>query len=287
MKTNPDDPIPDPIPNPVSDANIVSMFEDATTEISPSGEDLTASQDVEDLVKRTVKILRQGTQSSRKGLKEIFEGTLHLMDLQLRHSAQGARNDLFPHGKKSGFLRVLEEVGISPTTAYRWIERVSPFLLEVGITDSNFPRPDTEEWTKMVISVKRRVEHISGLGLPTCAIPPPKDEEILTRLRMAAAAGHEEAKQLLGELEAGETTIVEATRRYCMVEKAGKRPPPALLKLNPKTMEAEGRSIKAIGVVEELFAVWEKLPVHVRLQARPRIREMLGKLPKDCEFLDS
>ncbi len=286
MKTNPNDPVPDPSPNPIPATNIVTMFVDATKEISSSEDDTSASRDEEDLVKRTAKILRQGMQSSRKGLKEIFEGTLHLMDLQLRHSAQGARNDLNPHGKKSGFLRVLDEVGTPPTTAYRWIEKVSRFLLEIGITNANFPRPDTLEWTKMVTSVKRRVEHISGLGLPICAIPQPKDEEILTRLRMAAAAGHVEARQLLQELEAGETTMEEATRRYCMVEKVGQRTPPALLKLNPRTMQAEGRAIKAMGVVEELFTGWEKFPLHVRVQARLRIREMIGKLPKDCEFLD-
>ena len=57
-----------------------------------------------------------------------------------------------------------------------------------------------------------------------------------------------------------------------------------MLKLNPKTLEAEGRAIKAMRVVEELFLAWENIPVHVRHLARARIREMLVKVPKDCEF---
>lgn len=278
MKTNPDDPTPDSSPEPTSD--------DEPLEMVPTGDDPANSQDVDDLVKRTAKILRQGMQNSRKGLKEIFEGTLHLIDLQLHHSVKGARNDLFPNGKRSGFLRALEEANTPPATAYRWIKNVRPFLLEIGINDANFPLPDSDEWVKMVESVKWRIEHLNGLGLQVRAIPIPSDEEILTRLRTAAAAGYEDAKQLLLELEAGEITMAEATSRYCQVEKMTKRSTPALIKINSKTLKTEGRAMKAMDVVEEFFLCWEEVPIHIQLQARPRIREVFGKLPPDCRFQD-
>lgn len=271
-------PVPDPSPDPTLD--------EKTLEIIPAGDDPVNSPGVDELVKRTAKILRQGMQNSKKGLKEIFEGTLHLIDLQLHHSVQGARNDLFPDGKKSGFLRALEEANTPTTTAYRWIKLLRPFLVELGISDSNFPVPDSNEWVKMVKSVKWRIEQIDGLGLPIRAIPIPKDEEILTRLCSAAAAGYEEAKQLLGELDAGEITMDEATRRYCHVEAGTKRAVPALLKLNPKTLQPEGRAIKALAVVEELFLAWDQFPDHVRIQARQQIREAFAKLPPDCRFQD-
>ena len=288
MKTNPDDPVPDPVPDTVPDPvpDPVPTSDEKPLEIIPAGDDPANFPSVDELVKRTARILRQGMQNSRKGLKEIFEGTLHLIDLQLHHSVQGTRNDLFPDAKKSGFLRALEEANTPTTTAYRWIQNVRPFLLEIGITDANFPLPDTEQWVKMVKSVKWRIEHLNGLGLQVRAIPIPSDEEILTRLRTAAAAGYEDAKQLLRELEAGEITMDEATRRYCQVDKGAKRPTPALIKINSKTLKTEGRVIKAMDVVEEFFLCWDQVPIHIQLQVRARIREVFGKLPPDCGFQD-
>lgn len=280
MKTNPDDPTAEPTPDLASDPT----SESETIEIVQAGNSLSKSQEVDDLVKLTARILRQGMQSSRRGLKEILEGALHLIDLQLRHSAQGTRNDLLPCGKKSGFQRVLDEVGMPSSTAYRWIQIVRPYITACGITDSNFPVPDSDEWVRMVKSMKRSIEQFGGLGLPIRAIPVPKDEEVMTRLRAAAAVGDKEARELLRQLEAGEITLEEATHRYCQIEGGAKRPIPALVKLNSKSLQPEGPAIKALGVVEELFLRWNQFPDHVKIQARARIREVLVKLPQDCRF---
>ena len=161
------------------------------------------------------------------------------------------------------------------------------FILELGITDENFPMPNTVEWVRMVKSVKNRIEHLTALGLPVSPLPVPKDEKILTILRAAAAAGDDLSKELLQALDAGEIEIEDATQRYCQKEKPAKRPAPALLKLNSKTLELEGMVIKALKTLEEFFLVWDQLPLKLQVPARARIRETMTKLPPDCKFHDN
>ena len=122
------------------------------------------------------------------------------------------------------------------------------------------------------------------LGLPIRAIAIPKDDEIMTRLRVAAESGDTVASQLLEELDAGDTTMEDALQRYCRVEKSGKRTVPAILDIDPKTLKPKGLMMKALDTVEEGLLNWDNFSVEARIQARQRIREVFSKMPPDCGF---
>ena len=271
MDKMPPAPVPDAMPDPVPSLEI-------TLEEEPS----VKTQDLDALVKRTVEILQQGIHHTKKGWKDILSGALRLHWLKRQHKAQGARNDLVPDETKSGFGIVLKELSLPRATAKRWMDRALEFAVEIGVNDQNFPVPDSSEWERMVTYVRGRVELLDLLGLPIRSIPIPKDDEIMMRLRVAAEAGHECANQLLQELEAGDTTMDEATNRDCQVEKESKRTLPALLRLDPKTLRPKGRAVKALDTMEEFFAVWDQLPREATLQARARIREVFAKMPPEC-----
>ena len=240
--------------------------------------------EVDKVVKDTVQLFNVGLQTTKKGWQSILAGSLRLNWLRLEHSAQGKRNDLVSIENKSGFNRVLQELDLVPATAYRWMDRAKEFAAEIGISDCNFPVPGSDEWVRMEKFVKRKVEVLGFLKLPVRAIALPKDEEIITRLRVAAESGHQVASQLLAELDAGDTTMEAATLRYCRVEKSDKRTIPAMLKLDPKTLEPQGLMMKALKTLEDGFRNWDEFPVEARLQAKQRIREIFALMPKECNF---
>ncbi|MCB1132916.1 MAG: hypothetical protein KDN05_17465 [Verrucomicrobiae bacterium] len=246
----------------------------------------TESLDLGKVVDDTIQLLRQGRQAVKKGSKDLLFGSLRLCWLNHKHSAQGARNDLVPDGMKSGFLRVLDELALPSTTAYRWMSWARGFLVAIGVSDSKLPIPGTEEWTRMERYVGGKVEVLNLLGLPIRVTALPQDEEIITRIRVAAEASDAVAVQVLEELEQGVIDLHEATLRYCRAAKPvpGTRPLPAMLKLDPKTLQPEGRMIKALNTIEEAFLGWEGFPIEVRLQARQRLREVLAKMPAECNF---
>jgi hypothetical protein len=132
--------------------------------------------------------------------------------------------------------------------------------------------------------VRNRVEVLDSLKLPVQALAVPQDEEIITRLRVAAESGHQVAAQLLVELDSGETTMEEATLRYCRVEKSDKRTMPAMLKLDLKTLKPQGAMMKALDTLENGFLRWDEFPVEARLQAKQRIREIFAMMPQECNF---
>jgi len=134
--------------------------------------------------------------------------------------------------------------------------------------------------------VHGKIGVLTVLGLPIKAMALPRDEEIITRLRAAAVAGDTVADQVLRELDAGEIEMEDATRKYCRMAKPvpGTRPPPAMLKLDPKTLQPEGRMIKALETIEEAFRKWDEFPIEVRVQARQRIREVIATVPPECRF---
>jgi hypothetical protein len=239
---------------------------------------------VDEVVKDTVRVLSLGIQSSKKGWQSILIGALKLNWLRMEHAAQGKRNDLVANGNKSGFNRVLNELDLVPSTAYRWIDRAKEFVAEIGIADGNFPSPGSDEWARMERYVRRRVDMLGVLKLPIRAIAVPADEEIMTRLRVAAEVGDQLASQLLMDLDAGDTSIDDATKQYCRVEKCGKRPEPAMLKLDSKTLKPKGLMMKALDTLENGFRDWNEFPPEAKIQARQRIREVFANMPKECNF---
>jgi hypothetical protein len=240
--------------------------------------------DVDKVVQDTVQLFNLGLKATKKGLQSILAGSLRLNWLRLEHSAQGKRNDLDSDGTKSGFKFVLRELDLAPATAYRWINRAKEFAAEIGISDCNYPVPGSDEWARMEKFVRNRVEVLDSFKLPVQAFAVPQDEEIMTRLRVAAESGHQVAAQLLVELDSGETTMEEATLRYCRVEKSDKRTMPAMLRLDTKTMKPQGLMMKALDTLENGFLGWDEYPVEARLQAKQRIREIFALMPKECNF---
>jgi hypothetical protein len=240
--------------------------------------------EVDQVVHDTVQLFQLGLQTTKKGWQSILAGSLRLHWLRLEHSAQGRRNDLVPNENKCGFRRVLRELDLVPSTAYRWMDRAREFAAEIGISDCNFPVPGTDDFARMEQFVRGRVEVLGLLKLPVRAIAVPKDEEIITRLRVAAESGHQVAGQLLAELDAGETTMDEATQRYCRVEKSTKRTTPVMLTLDSRTLKPEGMMMKALATLEAAFRTWDEFPIEARLQAKQRIREVFALMPKECNF---
>ncbi len=267
------EPVTEPVTDPVP-------FLEVPLEELPSAN----TQDVDEVVKRTVQILQLGIHHTKKGWKDILSGALRLHWLRRQHKAQGARNDLVSHEAKSGFGRVLEELCLPRATAKRWMDRALEFAVEIGVTDENFPVPDSNEWERMVTYVRGRIDLLDLLGLPIRSLPIPKDDEVMMRLRAAAEAGHEGANQLLQELEAGELTMDEATRQYCQVPKGVNRTLPLLLGLDHKTLRPKGRAVKALDTLEELFLRWDQLPREATIQSRARIREVFAKMPPECRI---
>ncbi len=283
MNENPSTPESDPQPAPL-EITPESESQPIPLEIIPEDEPSVKNQNIDVLIEHTIRLLKEGINNTKKGCKEVLVGSLNLIYLNLQHRSQGTRNDLVPDGKKSGFNRVLDEVNLPSTTAYRWMSRAREFVEEIGVSDENFPAPDSVEWARMLSFVLGRVEALNLLGLPIRALAIPKDEEIMMRLRVAAESGDEVASQLLEELDAGVTTMEEATSRYCRVEKSSKRTVPAMLQLDPKTLKPKGLMMKALNTLEEGFLNWDKFPVETRLQAIQRVREVISKMPKECAF---
>ena len=241
---------------------------------------------VDEVVKDTVRMLRLGIQSTKKGWQSILIGALLLNWLRMEHSAQGKRNDLVANEKKSGFNLVLIELNLVPATAYRWIDRAMEFVVEIGISNGNFPCPGSNEWARMEKYVRSRVDMLGVLKLPIRAIAVPQDEEIMTRLRAAAEVGDQLASQLLVDLDSGDTSIEDAAKQYCRVEKVGNRPEPAMLQLDSKTLKPKGLLMKALDTLENGFRDWDEFPPEVKIQARQRIREVFANMPKECNFIE-
>ena len=242
------------------------------------------NQKVDEVVKETVILINQGLRANKKCWQSILRGALRLNWLRLQHYAKGKRNDLVSNENKSGFNLVLIQLNKSSATVYRWIERVKDILTEIGVSDLNFPSPGTSEWVRIEKFIKGRAELIALLELPVGAIATPNDEAIIARLRMAAEAGDEMARQLISELEAGDTTIIQATQRYAMPKKISKKKSPSMLKLDPKTLQPKGQIINALQILEVGLRDWDQFPSEARIQAAQRIREVLSQLPDECKF---
>ena len=243
-------------------------------------------QEVDKVVQDTVQLFSLGLKTTQKALQSILAGSLRLNWLRLEHSAQGKRNDLDSNEKKSGFNLVLRELKLAPATAYRWINRAKNFAAEIGISDCNFPVPGSDEWARMEKFVKNRVEVLDSLKLPVQALAVPQDEEIITRLRVAAEVGDQLASQLLVDLDSGNTSIEDAAKQYCRVEKIGKRPESAMLTLDSRTLKPTGLMMKALDTLENGFRDWAEFPPEVKIQARQRIREVFANMPKECNFIE-
>lgn len=274
MKTNSDDPVPEPTPE--------SGSETMDVEIYHGEEALPKDFDVDYQVQKTVEIILNGLYFAKKGWKEILVGALRWNWLKLEHSSQGARNDLVSDEMKSGFGRVLDQLPVSKATAYRWIARAKDFVLEIGVTDENFPLPDTDEWVRMVNYLCGRIEILELLELPIRSLPIPKDDEVMVRLRTAAELGHDGARQLLHQLESGEVSIDEASQQYCQTQKAGKKPEPVFLGLDRKNLRPTGEAPKALTKVKRLFVEWKQFPEEARIQILPMIREVIAIMPEEC-----
>lgn len=271
---NPDDLTPEPTPELESETLAV--------EICHGEETLPKDVDMNYHVQKTVEIILNGLGFAKKGWKEILVGALRWNWLKLQHNSQGARNDLVSDEMKSGFGLVLNRLPVSRATAYRWIERAMEFVLEIGVTDKNFPLPDTVEWVRMEDYLRGRIELLEMFDLPIRSLPIPKDDEVMVRLRAAAEFGHDGARQLLRQLESGEVSIDEATNQYCQTPKAGKRPEPALLALERKTLRPKGSAVKALMTMKRLFAEWDQLPLQARIQMQPMVREVFSNMPQEC-----
>jgi hypothetical protein len=282
MNTNPEDTTPKPTPVSVPDPSPVSESEALAVEIYHGEEAPPIAFDVDDQVRKTVEIISNGLSYAKKGWKEILVGSLRWNWLKLQHNSQGARNDLVSYEMKSGFGLVLNQLPVSRATAYRWIDRAMEFAVEIGVTDQNFPLPDSDEWVRMVEYLRGRIEILELLELPIRSLPIPEDDEVMVRLRAAAEFGHDGARQLLMQLESGEVSKDEATRRYCQKEKTGNRSEPALLTLDRKKLRPKGASVKALVTVKSLFVQWYQLPEEARIQIQPLVREVFAIMPKEC-----
>jgi hypothetical protein len=264
---------------PVDSPEFVS--ENANLSLVLTGE--SGALGVEEVATEAVVCIKNGLSAARKSWKDIMSGTLRLIWLREQHSAQGARNDLVPDGKKSGFNRVLAEANVPPATAYRWIDQAEAFIAEIGLSKKNLPSPGAEEWARIESFVLGKVDLLSFLKLPIRADALPKDDEVLMRLRTAAELGDKMADQLLDQVVAGEIPLDEATKTYCRVEPA-KRSKPPMLKLDDKSLKIRGRLAKALDTLEEGFSEWPSYEPEARIQAARRIMAVLAKMPKDCAF---
>lgn len=269
MKTKPSVDQPEPWPEVVN------------LSVVPSGEPGPLGS--EEVAKEAVACIKSGMNSARKSWKKLMEGSLRLIWLQQSNKAQGARNDIVPDGRKSGFNQVLNEVNVPATTAYRWIAQAKAFIAEIGISETNLPTPGTDEWSRMERFVLGKVDLLSLLKLPIRADALPKDDEVITRLRTAAERGDQVAGELLDQLAAGEILLDEATRRYCRAE-VPKRPIRPMLTLDPKTLKAKGRLVGALDTLEKCFAEWQCFEPEARIQAAGHIRAVLAKMPNECAF---
>jgi len=247
----------------------------------PSGEAIPMG--IDEIAKEAVQLIKCGVSAASKSWKDIMSGALRLMWLRNQHAAQGARNDLVPDGKKSGFNRVLDEANVPSTSAYRWIDHAKAFISEIGLSETCMPSPGTDEWARMERFVSGKIDLLRFLKLPIRADAFPKDDEVLIRLRAAAELGDQAADEFLVQLAAGEIQLDEATRKYCRVEPP-KRSEPPMLKLDHKTLKPRGRLMKALDTLEAGFSDWQSFEPEARIQAARRIRDVLAKMPKDCAF---
>ena len=257
------------------------VSENANLSLVPCSD--SAPLGVDEVVREAVDHIRSGLSAARKGWHQVLSGALRLIWLQTQHTAQGARNDLVPDGKKSGFCVVLDELGLASSTTYRWMEQARGFLAEIGVCDENMPSPGSDEWSQMQRYVLGRVDVLCFLKLPVRVEALPADEEVLTRLRTAAELGDKAADELLDRLAAGEILLDEATKKYCRVEPPKHKDPP-MLKLDPKTLQPKGRMVKALITLEECFANWQNYDPEARIQAAQLVRTVIAQMPKECDF---
>jgi hypothetical protein len=192
----------------------------------------------------------------------------------------------YPRGKLLGFLAALDRIGISKSTAYRWMTGAENVAEEVlGLDPKAFPEPDSEEWGMLETAI---TEHVRGLSLRRLVIggsengsEDQRQEELISR----SETGDSEALKALERIASGELTLVQAIRAAsgALATKGKERTDPVYLKFDTKKEALTGLFVKSLTTLENAFSRWNTLPLAERRAGRDAWLELNEKIPENFD----
>ncbi len=240
--------------------------------------------------------VEQAEAAMRKTCAHALLAALPLMWLHRQSENQGRRNDLTSSHvgqSRKGFRDALAEIGLSKTTAYRWMGAATEALVRAGMVDdgmevlNNLPDPEEERarWNLWAESLRETAQTTSLRRLTLGAMEPASDDYRADELARLAEDGSEAADLALERVSEGRLTLARALAGVLGAEATrGKaRTAPFYLGLDGETGELTGLYPKAVTTLKNTFLAWDEASEPARRRAREAWQALVELLPPDLK----
>lgn len=227
------------------------------------------------------KVVPRGTTLGRNSTGEGFQTEFESNELVPRGTNSSSRGQ---HSKGNGFKGTLAEIGIAPRTAYRWMNAAAAILCQQQQSESPdisaIPAINTVEWTKFLCSIQEIAEHstLSRLALGACAKGDIlRHDELISK----AEAGNNHAIVILGKVEDGELTLIQATRALAGIEstKGQERQPVIYCDIDPKSGKLIGTAPSSLISLRNALANYASWSKSAQKAFRDEWRSFVNQLP--------
>ncbi|MEO5915608.1 MAG: hypothetical protein ABIS50_15345 [Luteolibacter sp.] len=216
------------------------------------------------MIKEASAHVRDAEAALRKGCMHALHAGMRLIWLHANTSAGqgGDRKSInVPHGTLIGFEAALVEIGLSKTTAYRWMNATLVASKKLfGYETETFPTPDQHsEWKQLQDGLGEIAKGTSlrrlVIGSGTLGGEDHRQDEIIGR----AESGEELAEQILERVAAGQLTWVQAIRALAGAAstKDKDRKDPVYLDFDELTRRPIGLLPKAFTTLKNGLSGWD------------------------------
>jgi hypothetical protein len=246
------------------------------------------------LVQRTIeaqmikeaKALAGGAEiAARTACQKALLAGMRLVWLHSSSHSAGARNDLVPNGTRSGFEEALKQIGLSKTTAYRWINKTYELAGKLhGYCPGNFPSPEHRaEWTELEESLTQAAAGMSMRRIAMGASASNSEDERYDVLISRAESGDENAENVLELIASGNLTLVQAMRAAAgaLATKGKTRNDPVYLSFDAETRKATGLLPKALTTLRNGFSDWDDYTPAARAALREEWQQTRLAMPDE------
>jgi hypothetical protein len=260
-----------------------------TTKVSESKSAKKTTADVNSQQILTATIIQEAARHAaeasrhlRSGCAEALQAGLRLLWIHQNTVSDGQRS------KDAGFESALSKIGVTKSTAYRWLNaaygvlcRESGLQAEAG-DEYLLPRPGSVDWKK---AEKILSDSAQGMSLRRLMLGAPAAGDIcrLNELISNAEEGDTAAEDILERIEKGEIDLVQGIRAAAgaSATKSKKRKDPVYLDLDGRTGEPRGLFVKSLITITNTFSRWDSAPEPARRAIIKVWKEVVANLPKE------
>ena len=236
------------------------------------------------MIQEAAEHVHRAEEAMRSGCEHALLAGMRLIVLHEQTHSTGTRNDLVPRGTRLGFESALEKIGLSKTTAYRWMNAAGAYALQyMGIVAEDFPAPDAPEWQELELAIREQAGKMSLRRLVIGCNKVNSEDQRQEALIAMAEDGSDIAEAILDKIANGEMTLVQAMRAAAgaIATRDKERRDPQYLTMDGRTGELGGLYVKSLTTLTNAFAKWDDLPAPARAKARTLWLELVSSLPSD------